>query len=98
MSSMIRIGLLGGTGNVGRHVICEALSRGHTITALARDPAKLPQPFIRNNGNGNFIRGSLQPFKGDVMDITAITDLVNNNDVIISCIGGRSRNDTICKK
>ncbi|WP_416873803.1 NAD(P)-dependent oxidoreductase [Kitasatospora sp. SC0581] len=36
----MRITVFGATGNVGRRVVAEALSRGHHVTAVVRDPAK----------------------------------------------------------
>jgi putative NADH-flavin reductase len=35
---MSSIALLGGTGNVGRRLLAEALRRGHTVTVVARKP------------------------------------------------------------
>lgn len=39
---MTSIALLGATGNVGSRLLDEALSRGHQVTALVRDPGRLP--------------------------------------------------------
>ncbi|MFJ6618828.1 NAD(P)-dependent oxidoreductase [Kitasatospora sp. NPDC091335] len=36
----MRITVFGATGNVGSRVVAEALSRGHQVTAVVRDPAK----------------------------------------------------------
>ncbi|GAA2930683.1 NAD(P)-dependent oxidoreductase [Streptomyces thioluteus] len=36
----MRITVFGAAGNVGRRVIAEALSRGHEVTAVVRDPAR----------------------------------------------------------
>lgn len=38
---MTSIALLGATGNVGSRLLAEALSRGHQVTALVREPARL---------------------------------------------------------
>ena len=38
---MSNIVLVGATGNIGSRVLDEALRRGHGVTALTRDPAKL---------------------------------------------------------
>ncbi|MEH3022130.1 MAG: NAD(P)H-binding protein [Pseudomonas oryzihabitans] len=38
---MTSIALLGATGNVGNRLLDEALSRGHQVTALVRDPDRL---------------------------------------------------------
>ncbi len=37
----MKIALLGATGFVGTALLSEALARGHQITAIVRDPAKL---------------------------------------------------------
>jgi putative NADH-flavin reductase len=37
----MKFGLIGGTGNIGSHILEEALARGHHVLAIARDPAKL---------------------------------------------------------
>ena len=37
----MKILLLGATGRTGKHIIAEALKRGHKISAIARDPEKL---------------------------------------------------------
>ena len=38
----MKILLIGATGFVGAHLLHEALTRGHQVTALVRDPSKLP--------------------------------------------------------
>ena len=38
----MHIALIGATGFVGTALLNELLQRGHRVTALARDPAKLP--------------------------------------------------------
>ncbi|GAA4497455.1 NAD(P)-dependent oxidoreductase [Hymenobacter ginsengisoli] len=39
----MKIALIGGTGFVGSHLLHEALTRGHQVTAIVRDPAKLTE-------------------------------------------------------
>ena len=42
---MTAIALIGSTGNIGSHVLDEALSRKHSVTAITRDGSKLkPRP------------------------------------------------------
>ena len=95
----LRIGLLGATGHTGRPVLYESLSRGHRVTALARNPKNLPpvEQFFNttnkmNNINTNLDFSSIEVY---ARDNSSITELVRESDVIISCIGGRSRGDTI---
>lgn len=39
---MVKIALIGATGFVGSALLQEALGRGHEVTAIVRDPEKLP--------------------------------------------------------
>lgn len=39
---MSEIAIIGATGNVGRHLMNEALRRGHRVTAIARNAATVP--------------------------------------------------------
>ena len=49
----MKIALIGATGFVGTAVLAELLQRGHHVTALARNPAKLaPQPNLDGQGAG----------------------------------------------
>jgi uncharacterized protein len=45
----MKIVVFGATGNIGRRVVEEALSRGHEVTGVVRDPAAVetPDPRIR---------------------------------------------------
>jgi uncharacterized protein len=38
----MKIALIGGTGYVGSKLLAEAVSRGHQVTVLVRDPLKVP--------------------------------------------------------
>ena len=39
----MKLALLGATGGIGREVLSQALAAGHTVTAVVRNPAKLPR-------------------------------------------------------
>ena len=68
----MKIALIGPTGFVGTDVLKELLSRGHEVTALARDPAKLPaQP-------------KLTVTKGDALDAAQVAHAVEGHDAVIS--------------
>lgn len=49
--------IFGSTGSIGRQLVEQALERGHTVTAFARDPAKL-----------DIKHAHLKFAQGDVMD------------------------------
>jgi putative NADH-flavin reductase len=38
----VKLTVFGATGGVGRHVVGQALGSGHEVTAVVRDPARLP--------------------------------------------------------
>jgi putative NADH-flavin reductase len=67
----MNIVLAGATGNIGSRILEEALSRGHRVTGITRDPAKLPQ------------RNGLQTKKGSTSDGAAFADLLKGHDAAI---------------
>lgn len=73
----LNILVYGATGRVGSHVVDEALSRGHHVTAVSRDPAriKLQHPNLR-------------AVRGDLLDSASIAELAVNQDVIILSVRG----------
>ena len=38
----MKLTIFGATGGVGRQVVLQALAAGHDVTAVVRDPARLP--------------------------------------------------------
>ncbi|MBA1260173.1 NAD(P)-dependent oxidoreductase [Pseudomonas oryzihabitans] len=70
---MTSIALLGATGNVGSRLLDEALSRGHRVTALVREPARLAS------------RADLNVVAGDVKDPQAAKAL-SSHDVLVSSL------------
>lgn len=77
------IALLGATGNIGKYVLQRALARGHQVRALTRNPTKLKQ------------QDRLEIVQGSVPDVEVIRRLVQNVDVVVSCLGFSSRTDKI---
>lgn len=72
----MKIALVGATGFVGSQVLAEALRRGHRVTALVRDPSKLPaQP-------------SLQVVATDAADARAVASAAAGHDVVVSAYNG----------
>jgi uncharacterized protein YbjT (DUF2867 family) len=76
-----RLLLLGATGGTGRHVLEQALARGHRVTAFVRAPEKLT------------LRGGLTVVRGDPRDATALGAAAAEHDVAISALGPRTRHD-----
>ena len=54
----MRVLIIGATGRTGKLVVTEALSRGHTVTALARNPTALDSLDAPNKQNLKVVRGT----------------------------------------
>jgi putative NADH-flavin reductase len=71
----MNITLYGATGNAGARILKELLARGHQVTAIVRDPAKvLPQA-------GLIVR------KGDLSDVAQIAEAVRGTEAVVSAYG-----------
>jgi putative NADH-flavin reductase len=69
----MKITVLGAAGNVGSRVVTEALSRGHEVTAVVRDPARFHElPAAANARAGD--AGNTE----DVVAVSAGQDVVIN--------------------
>lgn|GEM_PF-5564 len=73
----LKILVYGATGKVGTHVVNEALNRGHSVTAVSRDPARITRVHER-----------LSAVYGDVLDPESIASLVLGQDVVIVSVRG----------
>lgn len=67
----MNIVLAGATGNIGSRILDEALRRGHRVTGLTRDPAKLGA------------RDGLQTKKANTTDVAAFADALKGHDAAI---------------
>ncbi|MFF4173806.1 NAD(P)-dependent oxidoreductase [Streptomyces sp. NPDC001744] len=74
---MSTITLYGATGTIGSRVLDEALRRGHTVTAVVRDPAKLTTRHP-----------ALTVAVGDVLDPASVAEHAEGADVLVSAVGG----------
>ena len=69
---MSKIAIIGATGRAGSQLLEEALRRGHSVTAIARDPSKLQG------------RDRVKTVKLDVSDAAALEQAVAGHDVVLS--------------
>lgn len=67
----MNIVLAGATGNIGSRILDEALQRGHPVTGLTRDPAKLAA------------RNGLQVKKANTAEVAAFADALKGHDVAV---------------
>lgn len=75
--TQLNVLVYGATGNVGGHVVTEALQRGHAVTAVSRNPASI-------TGRHE----NLSAVKGDLLDSASIGSLATGQDVIIISVRG----------
>lgn len=68
----MKIALIGATGFIGAALLAEALARGHHVTAICRDPGKLPQA------------PAMTAIALDVLATDTLTDVLKGHDVIIA--------------
>lgn len=72
----MNVALIGATGRTGRLALAELQRRGHPVTALVRDPAKLGDP-----GPG------MRVVSGTSTDPAAVSALLDGADAVLSALG-----------
>lgn len=77
----MNIALFGATGGTGRQVVEQALAQGHHITALVRDPARLP-----------LSHPNLTLVQGNVLDDGPVNETLKRADAAIISLGNTSDN------
>jgi len=70
--------VFGASGGTGRLLVDEALEQGHTVTAFARDPAKIRQ-----------VHDHLRVARGDILDAASVDAAVAGQDGVLSALGTR---------
>ena len=74
--------VFGSTGGMGRQLVNQALERGHTVTAFARDATKVD---IKHD--------NLQVAQGDAMDPASVETAVRGHEAVLCSLGaGLKRN------
>ncbi|WP_042414465.1 NAD(P)-dependent oxidoreductase [Streptacidiphilus anmyonensis] len=74
---MAKIAVLGAKGAIGSRVVAEALSRGHEVTAVVRDPAAY-----------SAVDGVAAVLAGDALDPASVAEIAAGQDVLVSAVGG----------
>jgi uncharacterized protein len=68
----MKVALIGATGRIGTKITAELLKRGHSVTAIVRNPEKAPD------------EPNLRLVKADVTDTDRTAALVRGHDAVIS--------------
>jgi putative NADH-flavin reductase len=71
---MMKIALIGATGNAGSRILAELSRRGHAVTAIARHPEKVPA------------LPGVVPAKADVDDVRGLVAALKGHDAVISSV------------
>ena len=72
----MKIALFGATGTIGARILKEATDRGHEVTAISRDPAKVTLSGAKVKKAG-----------GDVLNAADVARAVAGHDVVVSAVG-----------
>lgn len=78
----MKLAIFGATGRTGQHLVRLALAENYMITALARDPRKLP---LSNN--------NLVCIMGDARDSISVDRTISGADAVISVLGPTDRRE-----
>ena len=76
-SDGLNIVVYGATGQVGTHVVQEALDRGHHVTAVSRKPEQVEMQH-----------DNLAVVKGDLLDKASVAEIVTGQDVVVVSVRG----------
>ncbi|MFC9947289.1 NAD(P)-dependent oxidoreductase [Streptomyces pratensis] len=78
---MRRLTVFGATGGVGREIVRQAQAAGHEVTAVVRDPARLPEG----------LHGTALHAVVPLGDAGAVRKAVAGRDAVLSGLGARGR-------
>ncbi len=70
----MHVALVGATGNAGSRILAELISRGHSVTAIVRDVARVPS------------LSDVEAKSGDVLDEAGLAALLKGHDAVISSV------------
>jgi len=70
----MKVALIGASGNAGSRILAELTSRGHDVTAIARDPAKVPAA------------AHVTAVAADLFDTPELTEALRGHHAVISSV------------
>ena len=70
----MKVALIGASGNAGTRILNELAKRGHTVTAIARNPERI------STGK------NIAAYKGDVFDPVGLAARLKGHDAVISSV------------
>ncbi|MGV0771422.1 NAD(P)-dependent oxidoreductase [Mycobacterium syngnathidarum] len=76
----MRITVFGATGGTGRHIVDQALEAGHHVTAVVRDPKRMP-----------ISHRNLAVIRADVTDTAELLPAVQGRDAVLSALAASAK-------
>ncbi|CAF0770573.1 unnamed protein product [Didymodactylos carnosus] len=70
----MKISIFGSTGPTGRELVNQALEKGYKVSTLVRNPLDI-------------VHANLTVIKGNIFDIEAVKNVIENSDAVISVLG-----------
>ena len=70
----MKVALVGATGNAGSRILNELTQRGHSVTAIVRNPDQVPS------------KKGVTAAKGDIFDQEGLTLLLKDHDAVVSSV------------
>jgi putative NADH-flavin reductase len=70
----MHVAFIGATGNAGSRILAELTRRGHSVTAIVRNPERVPA------------QASVTAKKGDVFDQQGLAELLKGHDAVVSSV------------
>lgn len=87
MDHSYKIGIIGGTGTVGRHIATSAIQQGYKVRMLVRNPEKL---LYKDD--------KIEIVQGQIQDIEMIRELLKDCNVVINTFGQPTKEKPIYSK
>ncbi len=76
----MKLVIFGSTGSIGHQLVVQALEQDHTVTAFARNPAKI-----------EIAHASLTAVQGDALDPASVEKAVDGQDAVLSALGAGAK-------
>jgi len=76
----VKLAIFGSTGSMGHQLVVQALEQGHTVTAFARNPAKL-----------EIEHANLTVVQGDALDSESVEKAVDGQDAVLCALGAGAK-------
>ncbi|WP_235439762.1 NAD(P)H-binding protein [Paenibacillus sp. DMB20] len=87
MDNSYKIGIIGGTGKVGRHIATHAIQKGYQVRMLVRNPERV---LCKND--------KIEIVKGQIQDIDHIQELLKDCKIVINTFGQPTKEEPMYSK